>query len=115
MVVVVVPLVCGSLPRLQRLGHPGVARWDVVVAVGAVCFLLVEGRRVVVVCQALPCCRRVGCVVLVWRRRLVAFVVACLLRLMRPGPRPSLLVPACRSRPHSRRPCGGGCLQVRRR
>ena len=64
-VVVVVPLVCGSLPRLQRLGHPGVAWWVVVVAVGAVCFLLVGGRRVVVVCQALPCCRRVGCVVLV--------------------------------------------------
>ena len=78
------------------------ARWDVVVVVGAVRFLLVEGRQVVVVvvvCQALPCCR-VGCVVLVWHWHLVAFVVAGLLRLMRLGQRPSLHVPVCQIRPH---------------
>ena len=83
------------------------ARWDAVVVVGPVRFLLVEGRWVVVVCQALPWCR-VGCVVLVWHWQLVALILASLLRLMRSGQHPSLHVPVCQSRPQSRRPCGSG-------
>ena len=65
-----------------------------VVVVGVVGFLLLEGRWVVVVCLALPCFR-VGCVVLEWHWRLVAFVVASLLLLLCLGQR--LLL---QSRPH---------------
>ena len=71
-----------------------------VVAVGAVCFQLVDGCRVVVVCQAHPRCRLVDCAVLVRRWHLVVFVVAGQQRLKRLGPHRSQDVPVCQSRHH---------------
>ena len=82
-----------ALPKecsAQPSGHPGVVQWEMVVAVGAVCFQPVDGRRVVVVCQAHPRCRVVDC---------VAFVVSDRPRPKRFGQRPLLDVPVCPSRP----------------